>query len=590
MTIPNTPLSRKDIALNLLDQLRTALENDAVKDATEHLEQLQTHIADWQRSETLREARNWLNTALQADLLTFDSGRAKTFLEQWSDATDGEESLELNDYRERVEARAKQKNEALLIRGVVSHSGEIIEQAKTLEVSAEPPAPDFMMRQYYDKVRDLVLSAQADYEKNTELEQLVQRIERLHSNKQTAMAIYPMALESQKYSNALNNLEQLPVEFIVPRFTATENVDETIRLHYQTMVTIGSARDEITTLARNWASQLATNAIATAQRYLDAHEPQEAVEELDLGDNVEKFLLAEQKTTLEQAKSEATTQLRNREKAEERASKSLELVQSDVLGAWDEYVGAYQLYQWADGVDEARQATLKAMRSRLKAMAHDADMAFHEARDMNKVQDICTYAKTHFADKDASLTELLQQFDEFEEMIRSYQEYITAGNDIIARVKATIWEDAVAANDFLTQIESYPDFVLQAFDELYDLRVQVNQRLNADQTYNQLYTALFNETLPEITQAIERTNVASGEFANDDRFQRLEKWLKYHMAFVTAVPQFERGAYEQVIQLIAPVLNHPQHPDYDDAIKMNQAIQTAQQSDNQDESATDENS
>lgn len=578
MTIPNTPLSRKDMVLNLIEQVKAEIENDNINDAALQVAQLTQHITDWQRSENLQKARIWLDSALEDDLLSFDATLARDYLQKWQNASDSEgENPELADYRQRVETRATQKNEALLIRGVISHSNEITEKARQLEIGAEPPAPDFMMRQYYDKVQGIVLAAQADYEKNAELEQLVQAVERLHNNKETAAIIFSMALESQKYSNALNNLEQLPGEFLVPRFTATEDVSGEVRLQYQGMVQIPLAREEITTLAKAWATKVITEAMATAQRYLVAHEPQSAVDELDTGDNVEKFLDAEQKIQLEEAKTIATTQLRNREKAEEGAEKALELAKTDALAAWDEYTTAFQLYQWADGLDEARQTALNGMRSNLKEMAQEADVTFHEARDMERVREICNHARTRFTNKDDSLNELLQQFDEFEDMIQSYQEYIMAGNEILSRVKETIWDDAVAANDFLTQIESYPDFVLQAFDELYDLRVQVNQRLNADQTYNQLYKALFNETMPEITEAIEHTNVASGEFVGDERFPVLELWLKYHMAFIPAIQQFELGAYQQVLQLISPVLNHPQHPDYEVAVKMSQTIQAANQ-------------
>lgn len=583
MTTPNIPLSRQDYALNLLEQIKAEIENNDVNDAALQLAQLTEHIAEWQNSENLKTARVWLDEALQGDLLAFDAGTARDYLKKWTDAADKpDENPELADYRERVEKRAKQKNEALLIRGVMSHSDEILSQAKSLESGSEAPAPDFMLRQYYGKAKNIVLSAQAEHDKNPDLEQLVQRVERLYNNKEVATTIFPMALESKKFSNALNNLEQMPDDFLVPRFTALESASDDIHLQYQGMIQIPIARVEITTLAKTWASKVVTDAIATSQRYLDAHEPQEAVDELDIGTNVEKFLDADQKAILEQTKSNATTQLRNREKAEERAKKALELVENDPLATWDEYAAAYQLYQWADGLDEARQAAVKGMRSRLTKMAREADVAFHEARDMARVQEICSRAKTQFSNKDASLNELLQQFDEFEEMIRSYQEYITTGNEIITKVKVNLQDDAVAANDLLTQIESYPDFVLEAFDELYDLRVLVNQRLNSNQAYNELYKALFIDHLPDITRAIQETNAVGDQHPGDERFKILENWLKYHMAFISAVKQFERGAHEQAIGLIAPVLSQPQHPDYEAAQKMSQAIQAAGQEDNAD--------
>ncbi len=179
----------------------------------------------------MHKARLWLDDALKADLLTFDIGTAHDYLQKWSEASDNpDENPELADYRHRVEMRAKQKNEALLVRGVISHSNEILEQAETLERGNEPPAPSFILREYYEKVRNIVLSARAEHDKNSELEQLVQRVERLHQHKETASILYSMALESQKYSNALNNLAQFPSDFLVPRFTAIEDTHGDTRL------------------------------------------------------------------------------------------------------------------------------------------------------------------------------------------------------------------------------------------------------------------------------------------------------------------------------------------------------------------------
>lgn len=580
MTSPNLPLSRKDIALNLIEQIKVELENESIDDAVLQLAQLSQHISEWQRSENLQTARLWLDDALKSDLLTFDIGTAHDYLKKWSKASDNlDENPELADYHNRVTVRAKQKNEALLVRGVISHSTEILDQANILERGSEPPAPSFILREYYRKVRNIALSSRAEHDKNSELEQFVQRVERLHQHKESASILYSMALESKKYSNALNNLAQFPSDFLVPRFTANEEVNGDIRLNYQGMVSVDAAHQEISSLAQAWASRVANDALKKSQQFLDAHEPQDAVEELDLGENIEKFLPADLKESVEQAQSAAIIQLRNREKAEDLAKKASDLADSKPLDAWSDVVAAQALYEWADGLNEARQATLMGMQVQLQALAHEADVEFHQKRNMARVREISTYAKSNYANKDDALTAQLQAFDEFDDMVQHYQEYIIAGNDILGKVKSLIWEDAVAANDFLTQVESYPEFVLEAFEGLYDLRSQVNRRLNANQTYNELYQSLFSEALPDIKDALEKVTVASQSFENDDRFSKLENWLSYHMAFITAKTQFEQGASEKAYQLIAPVLNHPKHPDYEAARKMSEAIQTAQHGD-----------
>ena len=580
MTSPNLPLSRKDIALNLIEQIKIDVENESIDDVALQLEQLNQHIGRWQRNENLQTSRLWLDDALKADLLTFDIGKAQDYLRKWSEASDNpEENPELADYRNRVAMRAKQKNEALLVRGVISHSNEILEQADTLERGNEPPAPSFILREYYEKVRNIVLSARAEHDKNSELEQLIQRVDRLHQHKETASMLYSMALESKKYSNALNNLAQFPSDFLVPRFTSIEDTNGDIRLNYQGMVGVDVAQQEITSLAQTWASQVTNDALLKSQQLLEAHEPQEAIEELDLSENIQKFLSADLKTNLEKAQSDALIQLRNREKAEELAKTALDLADTKPLDAWSDIIAAQNLYEWAHGLGEARQATLTAMRAQLEALAHEADVEFHEKRNMVRVREISTYAQSNYANKDESLTTQLQAFDEFDDMVQHYQEYISAGNDLIAKVKSLIWDDTVAANDFLTQIESYPEFVLEAFDGLYELRVQVNQRLNANQRYSELYQSLFSETLSDITTSLEKTSIASNEFENDDRFPKLENWLSYHMAFITAQAQFEQGASEKSLQLIAPVLNHPKHPDYESARKMSEVIRASQEID-----------
>lgn len=573
MTMSNLPDSQHEKAYALLDEIRASLETDALDDAVAHVTTLAEQLAEWQRNETLQNARSWLEAALQDDLLAFDVTVARTYVRKWAEASASEENLELADYQARVEKRAEDKATALMVRGVIAHCDEILAQASTLETGTEAPAPSFMLKQYYTKAKAIALSARADRNNNPELEQLVQRVERLHNNKETASMVYGMALENQKYSNALHNLDQLPDSFLIPRFTSTELDDKTVRLHYQGMVQKNAAREELLGFAQMWASKMTVSAIADAQQFMDAHEPQEAVDKLDLGENIEKYLTAETKAELASAQTNAKTQLRNREKAEERAEKAPVLVADDPLAAWDEYTAAVALYQWADGLDEARTTALKGMRSRLKGMLREADAAFHQMRDMERVREIATRARAQFSEKDDSLADLLAEFNNFEEMTRSYENYIDTGNQILTQVKNVLSEDAVAANDLLTQVESYPEFVLEAFSDLYDLRSRVNQRLNADQTYNRLYRALFNEAMAEVQTALEETNTAVSEFSSDGRFGSLENWLKYHMAFLSAQQAYQNGTNEQALQLIKPVLGHPEHPDYDDAVAMQRQIQ-----------------
>jgi DNA replicative helicase MCM subunit Mcm2 (Cdc46/Mcm family) len=324
-------------------------------------------------------------------------------------------------------------------------------------------------------------------------------------------------------------------------------------------------------------------AIQNSQQYLETHEPQEAVEILELGENVEKFLEEEKRTELQSAKTKATTDLRNREKAEERAQKALDLTAEDPLRAWDEYANAYHTYQWVEVLEEARQSIVKALRGQMRSRLKEADAAFHDARDMERVRQIVQRAKTQYANKDDSLDELLNQFGEYEEMVRSYLAYVTSATETIEKVKAMLSDDAHGANELLSQVESYPEFVLEAFDNIFDLRQKVNQRLNADHTYSQLYPALFNDEIPQVTEAIEKTKIAAVDFADDERFKSLVQTLQFHMAFLSARQQAETGAVEHAIALLAPVLNNANHPDHESAQKLHHELQAARAEDESEE-------
>jgi ASC-1-like (ASCH) protein/translation initiation factor 2B subunit (eIF-2B alpha/beta/delta family) len=573
MTVP-IPLTRKDSALQLLDQIRAELENDELDNAVTQLAQLSTHLADWRRSEVIMAAREWLDDAFHDDVLAFDGTTAEDYLEKWADALQADTPHpELDNYTERVRKRISEKNDALQIRGAISYCNELLEAADKLEKAIDPPKPDFVMQQYYRKARGVALTAQSSFAGNVEIERLVQRVERIHNHKETASHIYAMALEGLKYSNALNNLDQLPDDLLVPHYIATTiDTDET-KLTYNGMVTKSHARDEIQRLGRTWAASTLQKAIQQSQQYLDAHEPQEAVEALDLGDNVAKFLEETQRSELQSATAKAASDLRNREKAEERAKKAVELASEDAVRAWDEYANAYHTYQWIEKIEETRQIVVKALRGQMKGMLKEADAAFHDARDMVRVRQIAQRAKAQYANKDAALDELLKQFTEFEDMVQRYEEFYQMAKETLAKVRSLINHDAHEANELLSQVETYPPFVLEAFEDVYDLRQKVNQRLNADHSYSQLYPSLFVESAAAVMETIEKTRIAADDYADDGRFKLLVQGLQYHMAFLNAKQQAVSGSIEQALALLTPVLNSAEHPDNEAARKLYQQLQ-----------------
>jgi hypothetical protein len=576
MTVP-VPSSRKDRALQYLDLLRAELENDELENAVAQLAQLNQLLAEWRRSELIQAAREWLDDALQDDVLAFDGATADDYLDRWADALEtNSEHPELDSYRQRVTKRISDKNDALQIRGAISYCNELLDAADKLERASDPPKPDFVLQQYYRKARGVALTAQSTYAENVDIQRLVQRIERIYNHKETASHIYPMALEGSKFSNALNNLDQLPDDMLIPHYTATSASTDETKLTFNGMVMKAQARDEMQRLGKTWASTTLQKAIQTSQQYLDAHEPQEAVDKLELGENVEKFLEEMQRTELQSAKTKATSDLRNRERAEERAQKAIELAPEDAMRAWDEYANAYHTYQWIDELEEARQTVVKSLRSQMKGMLKEADTAFHDARDMARVRQIAQRVKSQYANKDTSLDEMLKQFTEFEEMVTRYEEYYNNAKDTLTKVHTLLNEDAHGANELLSQVETYPQFVLEAFEDVYDLRQKVNQRLNADHTYSQLYPALFNDSTQAVMSAVEKCKIAANDYPDDSRFKGLIQGLQYHMAFLNAEQSAASGAIEQALALLSPVLNNTEHPDNEAARKLQQQLRARQ--------------
>ncbi len=574
------PDSRKSRAVQLLEQLQSDLESDSLDEAVSQAQTLYEHLREWQKSQHIRAAREWLDEAVQDDALAFDSRTAREHLARWQSAIEYDPENpppELAHYQEQVETRIQEKQDALQIRGVISHCSDLLDKASTLEAGDDPPHPDFMMTNYYEKVRRIALSAKSDYDDSTDLDRLVQRVERVYTHKDTAAHIYEMALEQRKYTNALHNLDQLPNDTLVPRYTATEDSLGAVKLNYQEMVSAAKARQEIRRIAQTWATDTVQQAIETAERQLNAHDPEEAVDTLELSDNMDKFLDDSLKQELTSVQSKAKTSLRNRQKAEDRAKKALELAGDEPLAAWDEYASAYHTYQWLDEIQEARKAILNAMQNRLHEMIAEADDAFHQQRDMQRVRDICQRARSQYGDKDASLNDLLSNFNDYSDMADRYDEYIQTGNEILGKVSRLIDEDIVAANDLLSQVESYPDFVLEAFDNLYDLRQRINHRLDADHRYSQLYPLLFKTERDTVHEGIETLKTTVQEFPEDSRFPSLLKALQVHLAFISAKEQAAVGASEQALQLLGPVLNNSNHPDHDAARNLRDKLQNARQ-------------
>ncbi|MEL6270594.1 MAG: hypothetical protein AAFR22_12360, partial [Chloroflexota bacterium] len=75
--------SRRTDALDLLKTIQTALEADDIGSALDRTKRLQKQLAEWQRVESIRDAKQWLDDALADELLAFNSETARQQIETW---------------------------------------------------------------------------------------------------------------------------------------------------------------------------------------------------------------------------------------------------------------------------------------------------------------------------------------------------------------------------------------------------------------------------------------------------------------------------------------------------------------------------
>ncbi len=550
---------RKADALDMLKQVQTALEADDVNSAAEQLQRLQKHMTEWQRSVRIRTARDWLDDALGGELLAFDTERAKAQIAAWRAALPDGNIVEVDAYETRITEQARRKQEAIHVRGVTAHCDELLRKATELETGSAPPNPQFVLDNYYIKARDIAAAARGEITSSPELDVLHRRAEQLFNHKTLAAQVYPMALEDHKFTEALSALEQLPADMPVPRFVMGSE-SGTRRSTFTEMTQLDAARSEIRQQAQAWAQREADMLMNAAQQALDAHEPEEALDTLESTERLDSLLDADTLIRLNDLRQRATTVAQGKQRAAQLVQQSQISAAEDDLAAWETYTQAQAIYQWLDELPAAREAIVKAMRRKLERTVQQADRAFNEQRDMERVRDLVRQGKAGYTGKDDSLQDMLDQLDEYHNMTERYDEYMQTATSLYQQVRELIWDDAVAANDMLTQLESYPDIVLEAFPELYDTRQQVNERLSADTLYSELYRSLFEQEMDTARGSMEKIQAAAEDYPGDNRFPVLRDALNMHLYFLRAQQQLHAGQTQdaaEALRAIAAVNGHP---------------------------------
>jgi len=270
----------------------------------------------------------------------------------------------------------------------------------------------------------------------------------------------------------------------------------------------------------------------------------------------------------------AKVDLEKYEQAEAQSQQAIDSAEENPQSAWNSYATAYHTYQWIPSLNRAREVVVSALLEQLKQQVSQAEEAFNN-RNMEEVRTIVKKAQADFSQKDSSLDELMARLTELDEMTHQYDRYIADASTILREVKETIWEDPTAANDLLSQVEGFPDIVLDSFPEVYDLRDQVNRRLNADFTYKNLYNVLFSTEKEEVIGSIEEAQNATEEFPNDSRFAGLHKALQIHLAYLSAQAEHANGNIQKALELLTPIATANNHPDQENAARLIEEINTS---------------
>lgn len=545
----------RERALQVVEQIRTALASDDLQVAIRQIDTLQDVLVDWKRS----EARQWLDEALRGELLIFNVEAANQRLAQWRSTLTADissvEEREFTHYKDRVQERSTQKQMDLQARGVVSHCEELWRKAADLERGEQPPHPDYAMTHYYIRSRDIATAAAAEHPKNATLDLLVQQCERLVVDKGMAARLYRMALEEGRYGEALAALDRLSMQDMIPRFRVMTDPTSREMTTFDRMVSHHAAREEIDRLARLWAADNAITAARAAESALEAYRAHAALEALANRDLYEAFLREDDRLTLRELDRRAQEALRLLEQSERRARQAQRLADENAVGAWNLYVEAYEMYPGTPVLPSVREVIVGRLYAQLAQTVTEAEQTF-VAKHMDRVQLMYQDARVHYGEKDPSLDPLLARFEEINWQAQTYQEYLSGAVTMLGQIQELIWRDIVQAGELLGQLEAFPPIVLEELDGLAAVRAEVRQRLNREMLYNQLYKLLLSTTPAEIERGI-----GAAQQQDEPRFRDLRTALELHLGFLMARQEYLDGRPENAMARLSAVAAVPGHPD-----------------------------
>ncbi len=561
MTEPHeiTPQTTRERALETIDHIRDALTKDNLQSALDHIGILQSTLASWTR----RDIRNWLDKALRGDLLTFDVQSAKTRLQQWQTAAP-EDERDHDYYSERIDERGQQKQVELQVRGAIAHCEALWSEADQLEQSAQPPKPDFVMANYYQRALDIVKSTASEHPTNASLSSLVQKAETTLSHKQVANRAYQSAIEGENYAEVLAELDTLPDTLLIPHYRILTNEDpartDTEFTRFDAMITRTEAQDELTRYARIWGQTTAESIIATVEEALAQYQPQRALDELKDGIKIQEFVEKDLQDTIIALDARARDNLQRLEQAERRARHAQRLAEENPIGAWDVYAESYHTYPGAPGLNVARKEIVKQLAGQLERVVLEAEKAY-TGHDYDRFEQLHRSILQNYADKDTQLDELIARLNEMHIDVQTFREKSQNARRLLEQIRQVKTEDLKRAGDLLTQLEHLPADVLHTLADYQHIRDEVRAGLNVEIVFNQLVNLLTSQDVAEIERGIDTTR----EYHAESRFEALRLDLQLHRDFLQARQHYANGNIDDALKLLDRVIAIEGHPDRESA-------------------------
>lgn len=552
----------RERALETLDHIRTALTNDDLQSALQNISSLQTTLAGWTR----RDVRDWLDTALRGDLLTFDAQAAKTRLAQWQTAAP-EDARDHEFYGERIAERNREKQVDLQVRGAIAHCDSLWAEAARLETSDNPPKPDFVMQNQYVRAVSIAKSMSAEHPDNAELSSLLQKAEATEANKRLVNRAYQTALEDEGYADVLDALTTVPASVLIPRYTVVTEPGSPEYTRFDRMVTMAQAREELMRFARIWARDVAETRIANADEALQNYQPQIAIDVLDVWHTLERFIDASLVETFKQLDQRAHDDLQRLEQADRRARQAQRLADENPVGAWDIYAEAYHIYPGANGLHAARNSIINAMSAQLERLVMEAEVAYN-AHQFDRFDQLYRSAIHNYTEKDPVLDTLLERMEPLNIEVQNYREQVKNARRLAESIHQEVDRDLQRAGDLLTQLEQFPQDVLADVTDYPALKESVRTQLNMQVVFNQLVQLIESSDSNEVARGI---GIANGQ--TDERFVPLAQDLKLHLDYLTARQLYASGKIDEAQALLETIANISEHPDHEDALALMNEIQ-----------------